>query len=147
MNWPSGPNSRSCAAEAAYAGPVVLPREKTNTCFFEFTATPVTSPRYRSLGSFRKSISPSYGMTGTCANAVDHTSTNKPTHQAFIFSSDDCCGAAGRDRVRRLRAQEYSSDARHRSPKTAMPVSGSECVGQALLASAMSRAPLDQHRV
>src|SRR5580700_8394407 len=44
-NFPPASNSRSCAPEAPYAGPVLLPRDKTNTCPFEFTATPATSPK------------------------------------------------------------------------------------------------------
>src|SRR5580692_11213717 len=43
-NLPLASNSKSCDPAAAYAGPVVFPRENTNTCPFEFTATPATSP-------------------------------------------------------------------------------------------------------
>src|SRR5689334_23875892 len=36
-------------------------------CFFEFTAIPDTSPRYRSVGSFRKFGTESNGISGTSA--------------------------------------------------------------------------------
>src|SRR6202035_1014670 len=61
---PSWSNSRSCAALAAYAGPVVLPREKTKMCPLEFTATPETSPRYMFSGSFSKLGTESKGISG-----------------------------------------------------------------------------------
>src|SRR5439155_1228522 len=49
---PSGPNSRTCAAVAAYAGPVVFPRLNTKMCPFELTATPEASPKCRSARSY-----------------------------------------------------------------------------------------------
>ncbi len=68
MKLPCGSNSRSCAAAAAYAGPEVLPRESTKMFPFEFTATPVASPRYTSLGSLSTSGTESKAMTGaSCA--------------------------------------------------------------------------------
>src|SRR5664279_1002310 len=71
MKRPSGPNSNSCAALAAYAGPLVLPRENTNTCFLELTATPVASPKYIFGGSFNGSGIESNGISGaaSCADA------------------------------------------------------------------------------
>src|SRR5215467_5140416 len=54
-------------------------------CPFAFTATPVASPRYMSLGIFRGS-DPSKGITGTsCANKDDVSSANKPTSKAFMI--------------------------------------------------------------
>ena len=49
---------------APYAGPVVLPREKTYTWPCEFTATPAVSPKYRSSGSLKKSGFESNGDFG-----------------------------------------------------------------------------------
>src|SRR6266702_3146580 len=55
---------------------------------FDFTATPVTSPRYRSFGNFSGSDA-SNGICGTasCANAGDASSTNNPTSRHFMRSS------------------------------------------------------------
>src|SRR6266699_1400131 len=102
-NFPSPSNSSSCAAAAAYAGPVVLPRERTKMLPFEFTATPVTSPRYRSFGNFSGSDA-SNGICGTasCANAGDASSTSNPTTRHFMTSSfcvgfsKRCAGDCGR---------------------------------------------------
>src|SRR5580704_2140917 len=44
-NFPLASNSSNCAPLAPYAGPVLLPREKTKTCPFELAATPATSPK------------------------------------------------------------------------------------------------------
>src|SRR5262245_1376356 len=55
-------------------------------CFFELTATPDTSPRCRSAGSFRKLTSPSNGISGTgcCAQmAGGDKSRSNPTSQCF----------------------------------------------------------------
>src|SRR5450756_1586900 len=76
MNWPSAANSSSCAALAAKAGPVVPPREKTKTCPLELTATPVTSPRWMSLGNLIGSGTESKGMTGTDCWAYVHALNN-----------------------------------------------------------------------
>src|SRR5229473_8202658 len=86
MNLPSGPNSSSCAADAAYAGPLVPPREKTKMCPLELTATPDTSPRYRSCGSFNTSWTESNGIVGTgcCAYTDKVNSANDPTSQRFM---------------------------------------------------------------
>src|SRR5712692_7039043 len=86
--FPSRSNSSNCAAAAAYAGPVVLPRERTKMLPFEFTATPVTSPRYRSFGSFSGSEA-SNGICGTasCANAGDASNMSNPTSRHFMTSS------------------------------------------------------------
>src|SRR5690349_6286440 len=88
MKLPCGSNSSSCAAAAAYAGPEVLPRERTEICPLEFTATPVASPRYRSFGILSGS-DPVKGMTGTasCAKAGDASSMSKPMSGNFITSS------------------------------------------------------------
>src|SRR2546426_5382355 len=65
MYLPSGPNSSTCAAVAAYAGPVVLPRLYTKMCPFELTATPDASPKCKSGGSLKKFGTESNGISGT----------------------------------------------------------------------------------
>src|ERR1043166_5166791 len=71
MNSPFGPNSSSCAAVGAYAGPPALfDRVKTKTCPLEFTATPGTSPKFVPAGSFRKSALGSNWMSGTACRAT-----------------------------------------------------------------------------
>src|SRR6266550_1540536 len=88
MNSPFGPNSSSCAAVGAYAGPLaLLDRVKTKTCPFEFTATPGTSPKFMPAGSFRKSALESNGMSGTlccCASTGTAASTNAVNRTVFI---------------------------------------------------------------
>src|SRR5215510_583990 len=74
MNSPFAPNSSNCAAAGAYAGPPALfDRVKTNTCPFEFTATPATSPKFITGGSLKKSGTESKGMSGTAAGADEGT--------------------------------------------------------------------------
>src|SRR5215472_8111364 len=87
-NLPVASNSRSCAAAAAYAGPVVLPRDSTKMCPLAFTATPVASPRYVSLGICSGS-DPSKGITGmSCANAGEASASDRATSSLFmVFSS------------------------------------------------------------
>src|SRR5262245_17715326 len=87
MNSPFGPNSSSCAAVGAYAGPLALfDRVKTKTCPLEFTATPGTSPKLVPAGSFKKSADESNGISGTlcCANAWNAISTNNVNRQDFM---------------------------------------------------------------
>src|SRR5262245_46942880 len=87
MNSPFGPNSSSCAAVGAYAGPPALfERVKTKTCPFELTATPGTSPKFVPAGSLRKSALESNGMSGTlcCATAGTAASRNRLSRTVFI---------------------------------------------------------------
>src|ERR1017187_415324 len=102
MNLPSGANSSSCAAAAAYAGPLVVPREKTKICPLEFTATPLTSPRYRSLGSFSRFGTESNAITGTCccASSGGQNRTSSATSQCFMTPPSAlvggcACGSGG----------------------------------------------------
>src|SRR5260370_13102070 len=41
-------------------------------CPLEFTATPAASPRYKSLGSFRRLGTDSYGISGTVFSCAEH---------------------------------------------------------------------------
>src|SRR5712692_5426489 len=90
-NLPSRSNSSSCAAAAAYAGPVVLPRESTNTLPFESTATPVTSPKCRSMGSLRGLGTDSNAITGTdcCPNTAELNTTSTAARRRFISGSHE----------------------------------------------------------
>src|SRR5262245_31771447 len=73
-NPPLASNSSNCAAAGAYAGPPALfDLVKTNTCPFEFTATPATSPKFIPGGSLKKSGTESKGMSGTAAGADEGT--------------------------------------------------------------------------
>src|SRR5450755_812629 len=70
-NLPPASNSSNCAAAAPYAGPLLLPRDSTNTCFLELTAIPDTSPKYIPSGNLKKSGAESNAMSGTdCPNAA-----------------------------------------------------------------------------
>src|ERR1700704_1398351 len=75
MNLPVWSNSRSCVAAAAYAGPLVLPRDSANTWPFELTATPVSSPKYMPSGSFSGSGVESNWISGTWARAKGATAS------------------------------------------------------------------------
>src|SRR5256885_9868418 len=68
---------------------MVLPRDRTKTCPCEFTATPVTSPRYRSLGSLSGSV-PSNGICGTasCAKTGDASSIRPKSRRFMAFLLD-----------------------------------------------------------
>ena len=68
-----------------YDGPVELPRENTNTCFFEFTATPAISPKWTSSGMVSGSGTDSNGSCGT------------------DWAADGRAAAATRSRARRTR--------------------------------------------
>src|SRR4051812_13923379 len=62
-----------------YEGPFTLPREKTNTCPFEFTATPATSPKLMSGGILSGSGTDSNGIVGTlgcCARVGSESAVN-----------------------------------------------------------------------
>src|SRR5215468_12129021 len=88
MNRPSGPNSSSWAAAAPNAGPLTLPRDNTKMCFFEFTATPVASPKYKLAGSFNTLGTDSYDITGTCcASAGPLNNAIRTSSQAIIIAS------------------------------------------------------------
>src|ERR1700743_1884431 len=88
MYLPSAPNSSICAAAAAYAGPVVFPRENTKMCPFEFTATPDTSPRYKSAGSFRRFGTDSNGIAGTgCGATADEAASPNDATRYFKEAS------------------------------------------------------------
>src|SRR5579871_1741711 len=91
MNLPSLSNSRSCVAAAAYAGPLVFPRESANTCPFELTATPDTSPKYMLVGSFSGLDTDSKLIVGTacCARACDPINSGKTNSQRFMNSSQE----------------------------------------------------------
>src|SRR5476651_2698081 len=57
---------------------------------FESTATPVTSPRCRSLGSFSRLGTESNAMTGTCcANDRDENETSNAASQRFMGTSGE----------------------------------------------------------
>src|SRR5215510_3200034 len=87
MNSPFGPNSSSCAAVGAYAGPPALfERVNTKTYPFEFTATPGTSPKFMPPGSLRKSAVESKEMSGTlcCASAGAAASRARLNRIVFI---------------------------------------------------------------
>src|SRR6266571_8846790 len=79
---------------------------------FEFTATPVTSPRYRSFGSLSGSEA-SNGICGTasCANAGDASSTSNPTSGHFMTSSFAWVFRSGAPAIA---AGEYSGRRRRR---------------------------------
>src|SRR5215831_12492912 len=86
-NLPVASNSSNCAAAAAYAGPVVLPRDSTKMWPLAFTATPVASPRYVSFGICSGS-DPSKGITGTsCANAGEASASDRATSSFFMVLS------------------------------------------------------------
>ncbi len=93
---PSASNSSSCAAAAAYAGPRVLPREKTKMWPLELTATPETSPRYTSLGSLIASGTESKAICGTAwPNAgapASATASTRPIEPILMMSPR--CGIA-----------------------------------------------------
>src|SRR5579871_5808497 len=85
MNLPSLSNSSSWVAAAAYAGPLVLPRDSANTCPLELTETPDTSPKYIFGGSFSGLGVDSKLMTGTCcANAGAPNKNGKTNSQRFM---------------------------------------------------------------
>src|ERR1700748_3889658 len=89
MNLPSLSNSSSWVAAAAYAGPVVLPRDSAKTCPLELTATPETSPKYMLVGSFSGLGTDSKLIVGTacCANACDPTNNGKTKSQRLMNAS------------------------------------------------------------
>src|ERR1700690_467086 len=87
---PEASNSSSSAAAAPYAGPVVFPRVNTKIWCLEFTAMPATSPKYMSVGSFRKSGTESKGISGTsdCASASMGSESARQASRCFILMGD-----------------------------------------------------------
>src|SRR5665213_370809 len=99
-NAPLASNSSSCVAAAAEAGPLVLPRDSTNTWPLELTETPDASPKYMLAGSFKGLGTESNGIVGTaccakacCVKAGDPASNRSPTSQCFILFSPEPCFA------------------------------------------------------
>src|SRR5262245_37387636 len=65
-------------------------------CPFELTATPATSPRCMSGGSFKRLGTESYGISGgdCCANAEVLKSAASPTSHLFMIDLPDPGGVA-----------------------------------------------------
>src|SRR5215813_11542951 len=106
MNFPDASNSRSCAAAAMYDGPLTLPRENTNTWPFELSATPATSPKFISGGSFSGFGTDSNASVGgiCCATiklgANGRTVASRALTASSLFMTGDStadarCGAQG----------------------------------------------------
>jgi hypothetical protein len=88
-NLPPASNSSSWVAAAPYAGPLVLPRDSTNTCFLELTAIPDTSPKYIPSGSLKKSGVESNAISGAdCPNAAaaKKTVSTITSNALFMFT-------------------------------------------------------------
>src|SRR5262249_436535 len=107
----------NCAAVAMYDGPVELPREKTNTCPFELTATPPISPKWTSSGIVSGSGTDSNGSVGmVCAadgSAVAPTRLRARRNRFTI---------ASRERDTRVGGKEYKGSAVARIPDSSVPI-------------------------